>query len=177
MTKGFPWAAKVRLVELICRGASSRSASGEIGVSAPSALEWWRRAAVTELQLVSDGVGGLRGSWPGDVVGERTVRGALSIEERSAIATGCFHKRSVTAIAASIGPDKSVISRETRRNRSPDGVYRAAIAHRAAAARRARPKLISQMLCAESDRDTELAAGDTFEAQRAGLGAVFVTFD
>jgi IS30 family transposase len=186
MTKGFPWAAKVRLVESICRGASLRSAAREIGVSAPSALEWWRQAAVMELQLVSNGVGGLRGSWPGDVVGKGTVRGALSIEERSAIAAGCFHKKSVTAIAASIGRDKSVISREIRRNRSPDGIYRAAIAHRAAAARRARPKpfklvtntrlcqlietwmddgwspkLISQMLRAESDRDTEQVSHET----------------
>lgn len=186
MVKGFSWAAKLRLVELICRGASLRSAAEEIGVSPPSALEWWRHAAVMELQLVSSGVGGLPGSWPGDVVGKGIVRGALSIEDRSAIAAGCFHGRSVTAIAASIGRDKSVISREIRRNRSPDGVYRAAIAHRAAAARRARPKpfklvsnprlcrrieiwmddgwspkLISQMLRAESSHDTEQVSHET----------------
>ena len=39
-----------------------------------------------------------------------------------------------------IGRDKSVVSREVRRNSGADGVYRAALADRAAAAKRCRPK-------------------------------------
>ncbi|MFS3130855.1 IS30 family transposase [Nocardioides sp. Bht2] len=140
MVRGFSWVDRLRLVELVCRGVSLRSAARVVGVSRTSALQWWRDAAVMELQLRGGRGGGLDGGWPGDVVGTGTQRVALSIADRSAIAAGCFHRRSVSAIAASIGRDKSVVSREIRRHRSPDGVYRAAVAHRAAAARRARPK-------------------------------------
>jgi transposase, IS30 family len=193
MSKGFPWAAKVRLVELICRGASLRAAATQVGVSAPSGLAWWRQAAVSELPLVGGRSGGLSGGWPGDVVGHGVVRVALSIQDRAAIAAGCFHQQSVTAIAASIGRDKSVVSREIRRHRSPDGVYRAAVAHRAAAVRRARPKpfklvndtglcrrietwmddgwspkLISRMLAAEPDTATPATAGT--ETGETGAG-------
>jgi len=194
--------AKERLVELICRGASLRSAAGVVGVSAQSAHEWWRQAAVVELQLSQGGRrGGLPGEWPADVPGVGQHRRALSIEDRVAIAAGCFHRQSLSAIAASIGRDKSVVSRELARHRSRDGVYRAAVAHRAAGVRRARPKpfklaanpglcrrieewmdqgwsprLISQMLAWESDRETDRVSHETiyralYVQTRGGLRA------
>jgi IS30 family transposase len=43
-------------------------------------------------------------------------------------------------IADLLGRDKSVVSREVRRNRSVDGCYRGPVAHRVAAHRRRRPK-------------------------------------
>lgn len=201
MTKGFPMASKVQLVELICRGSSLRAAADLVGVSAPSALAWWQQAAVMELQLTKGRNGGLLGAWPEDAPGQGQQRRALTIADRSAIAAGCFHEQSVAAIAESIGRDKSVVSREIRRNRSPDGVYRAAVAHRASAVRRTRfqefklvlyphlcrkieewmdqgwsPKLISQMLAAESDRETDRVSHETiyralYVQTRGGLKA------
>jgi IS30 family transposase len=201
MTRGFPVAVKDQLVELVCRGSSLRAAAEVIGVSAPSALDWWRHAAVMELQLSKGRNGGLPGAWPTNGYGQGHHRKVLTIEDRSAIAAGCFHQQPVAAIAASIGRDKSVVSREIRRHRSPDGIYRAAIAHRAAGVRRARPKpfklvthpglcrriegwmdegwspmLISQMLAQESDRDTERVSHETiyralYVQTRGGLRA------
>jgi transposase, IS30 family len=186
MTKGFSVADRERLVELICGGLSLRDAARAVGVSAPSALCWWRDAAVMELQLRKSKVGGLPGLVPPDLPGSGQQRRALCIADRSAIAAGCFHRQSLPAIAASIGRDKSVVSREISRHRSPDGVYRAAVAHRAAAVRRERPKefklilhphlcrriegwmgygwspkLISQVLAAESDRETDRVSHET----------------
>jgi IS30 family transposase len=156
MTKPFPRAAREQLIELICRGASLTSASAVIGVAPSAALEWWRQAAVMELNLRA-GLGGLAGRWPGDDPAVKASRRRpLTIEDRSAIAAGCFHHRSVTSIAASIGRDKSVVSREVQRHRSPDGIYRAAVAHRAAGVRRARPKpfklVVNTHLCRRIER-------------------------
>ena len=47
---------------------------------------------------------------------------------------------SLSRIAASIGRDKSVVSREVRRNRAGDGEYYAAIAHAQAYRNARRPK-------------------------------------
>lgn len=184
MAKGFPRVAKEQLVELICRGLSLRAAAGVVGVSAQSAHDWWRQAAVVELQLGHSRRGGLPGTWPPDAPGSGQQRRSLTIEDRVAIAAGCFHGQPLAAIGASIDRDKSVVSREIARHRSPDGVYRAAVAHRAAGVRRARPKpfklgvnpalcrrieewmdqgwsprLISQMLAQESGRESGQESG------------------
>ena len=56
------------------------------------------------------------------------------------IAVGLRCGLTITQIAAMIGRNKSVVSRELGRNRSPDGSYWAPIAHRAAHEQRRRPK-------------------------------------
>ncbi|MFT4127769.1 MAG: IS30 family transposase [Gordonia sp. (in: high G+C Gram-positive bacteria)] len=64
----------------------------------------------------------------------------LTIEDRLEIAAGVRAKESVTAIAVRIGRDKSVVSREIRRNRCASGQYRVATANKLATVRRARPQ-------------------------------------
>lgn len=56
------------------------------------------------------------------------------------IQTGLSQRLTLARIGELIGRDRSVISREIARGRSPDGVYRAGFAERAARGRRARPK-------------------------------------
>ncbi len=56
------------------------------------------------------------------------------------IAAGVRHRRSYAEIGASIGRCASVVSREVRRNCGENGEYHGAVAHRAAAHRRRRPK-------------------------------------
>jgi IS30 family transposase len=72
-------------------------------------------------------------------------RRLLSIEDRAVIAAGLQRRAdgaevSLAQIGAWIGRDASVISREIRRNSGPDGTYHAALANRAAARSRQRPK-------------------------------------
>jgi IS30 family transposase len=64
----------------------------------------------------------------------------LSIDDRVLIAVGVHQNWTLQRIAEALGRDRSVVCREIRRNRSPDRVYRASVAHRAAAARRPRPR-------------------------------------
>jgi len=64
----------------------------------------------------------------------------LTSEDRAVIAAGWRAQWSLTRIAAEIGRDKSVVSRELRRHRGADGSYVGSLANRAAAQRRARPK-------------------------------------
>jgi IS30 family transposase len=64
----------------------------------------------------------------------------LSEAERIVIADRVREKASIQSIAAELGRAPSTISRETHRNRQPDGGYRPHAAHALAAARRPRPK-------------------------------------
>jgi IS30 family transposase len=154
MTKPFPVAAREALIDSICRGSTLTDAAGVIGVAPSAALMWWRQAAVMELTWTR--ARRLPGRWPADDPGLTAQRRRpLTIEDRVAIAAGCFHQGTLAAIAASIGRDKSVISREIRRHRSPDGVYRAAVAHRVAGLRRARPKTFKLLLHTELCRRIE----------------------
>jgi transposase, IS30 family len=91
------------------------------------------------LSLVAGARGGL-GSTPSDLVDSGGVRRPLSIDDRVLIAVGVHRRWTLQRIAEDVGRDRSVVCREIRRNRSPDGVYRASVAHRAAAGRRVRPR-------------------------------------
>ena len=89
--------------------------------------------------------GGLAGSAPGAVPGAGEADGErfrrpLSSEDRAVIAVGVREGWSLARIGAAIGRDKSVVCREIARNRSQDGRYWGAVAHRAAHERRRRPK-------------------------------------
>jgi IS30 family transposase len=64
----------------------------------------------------------------------------LSDADRAVIQAGLAWKLTLAQIGGMIGRDKSVISREVARNRGADGVYRSALADRAATVRRSRPK-------------------------------------
>ena len=64
----------------------------------------------------------------------------LSLEERISIMRGRDRGLGCTEISRQIGRDKSVVSRELRRNTNPDGDYHAGLAHRRALVRARRPK-------------------------------------
>jgi IS30 family transposase len=64
----------------------------------------------------------------------------LSQDERLLIADRLRDKASLRSIARQLGRPVSTISRETHRNRQPDGTYQPYRAHAMAPARRGRPK-------------------------------------
>jgi IS30 family transposase len=65
----------------------------------------------------------------------------LSIDDRVLIAVGVHQRWTLQRIVEALERDRSVVCREISRNRSPDGVYRASVAHRVAAGRRPRPRI------------------------------------
>lgn len=139
--RGVPIAAATResLIELTCAGSSITAASRSLGVSHTSAVRLWRRFGHVELTPVMGG-GGL-GPVPQDEQSAEPVqRRALTSEDRAMIQAGLRMGLSLAAIGELIGRNKGVVSREIRRNSSPDGQYRGCVAHRAAAYRRRRPK-------------------------------------
>ncbi len=135
----YPDAVRDRFVGLVLGGESVSSAARVLGVPVPTVERWWKAASV--------GVP-LRKGWRGG--GEFVVDPLppshgksgryLSDADRAVIQAGLAWQLTLSQIGAMIGRDKSVVSREVRRNSGADGVYRAALADRAAAAKRCRPK-------------------------------------
>jgi transposase, IS30 family len=93
-----------------------------------------------ELELAHGRHGGLVGPVPAELSGRGLARRPLSSEDRAVIAAGVRRGLSGVEIGVLIGRDKSVVSRELRRNAGTNGEYHPAVAHRAAAHRRGRPK-------------------------------------
>ena len=139
MPKRFPPEVRERFVDLVCEGLPLRGAARATGVSSTQAVVWWRQCGHMSLRLAAGGRAGL-GPVPTDVGERGRVRRALSLDDRVLIAVGVHQVWTLQRIADAIGRDRSVVCREVRRNRSPDGVYRVSVAHRAAAARRVRPR-------------------------------------
>jgi IS30 family transposase len=133
-------ATRERVIDLLCAGLSLREAGLAVGASRQAAWRWWGQCGRMELEVAHGRRGGLAGPVPVDVAGGGRVRRALSSEDRAVIAAGVRHNLSCGEIGVAIGRDKSVVSREVRRNSSTNGEYYAAVAHRAAAHRRGRPK-------------------------------------
>jgi IS30 family transposase len=127
---------RTRFVDLVCSGLSLTAAAAELGASNASAARWWQQCVGMTTQATRLG-GGLSGPVPDP--GSRGDR-FLTLEERAMIQMGLRQRLGVTAIAELIGRDKSVVSREARRNVGPDGNYYAHAAHRLAQQRRVRPK-------------------------------------
>jgi IS30 family transposase len=146
-----------------------------------------------ELVFAGGRRGGLVDPVPAAVPGRGAVRRPLSSEDRAVIAAGLRERWSYAEIGASIGRCRSVISREVRRNCGENGEYHGALAHRAAAHRRRRPKafkllerpglcrriegwmdqgwsprLIAQMLTAEQNEQNE--QNERNEAAGCGTG-------
>lgn len=139
MPKKFSAEVRELFVELVCDGFPLRAAARETGVSPTQAVAWWRQCGHMSLRLAAGGRHGL-GPVPVEVDRPDRVRRALSLDDRVLIAVGVHQAWTLQRIADAIGRDRSVVCREVRRNRSPDGVYRVSVAHRAAAVRRARPR-------------------------------------
>lgn len=175
-----------RFVELVCGGWSLSGAAIEAGVSPAQAVVWWRQSGRMELRFAAGSSGGLQDPSPPDSVGCGSVRRPLSSEDRAVIESCQRAGMTVTRTAELLGRNKAVVSKELKRNTSPDGIYRGRVAHRAAASRRARPKkfklvenpglcrrieawmdegwspgLIAQMLARESVLETERVSHET----------------
>lgn len=138
MPKLLPRELREVFVRYMCEGETIRSAAARAGVSKSGAWQWWGECGHMELTL-RVGTRGI-GPWPADLPEEGRTRRPLSIDDRVGIAAGVKQGASAQEIGEDIGRDKTTVWREVRRNISPDGAYRAAIAHRAAARRRSRPK-------------------------------------
>jgi len=185
MARRFSSEVREAFVELVCGGVSLRTAAARVGVSPGQAVVWWRQCGHMNLPLAGSCRGGL-GPVPGDVCEPDRVRRLLSIDDRVLIAVGVHQGWTLERIARALGRNRSVVCREIGRNRSPDGVYRASVANRAAAGRRARsrltklalnpglcrrieawlddgwsPRLISQMLARDGARDTDRVSHET----------------
>jgi transposase, IS30 family len=135
-----PVRTRERVIDLLCAGLSLREVGVAAGVSGQSVWRWWGECGRMELALAHGRRGGLVDPVPVNDSGVGKVRRALSSEDRAVIAVGVRRKLSYLEIGAAIGRHKSVVSREVRRNISMNGEYHAAVAHRAAAHRRGRPK-------------------------------------
>lgn len=132
-----------RALEEVAAGASLRAAGAASGVSVQSVMRWWAKACPMTLDFATGNQerGGLLGPRPADdptVTSSR--RRPLTSADRAVIAAGLMEELPQVVIARMVGRDPSVVSREIRRNTGIDGVYRAPIAHVAAAQRRRRPK-------------------------------------
>jgi IS30 family transposase len=139
MPKRFAPGVRDVFVELVCGGSTLSEAAARTGVSAGLSVLWWRESGHMSLRLAVGRLGGL-GPCPPEVCGLGRIRRLLSIDDRVLIAVGVHQGWTLQRIADVLGRDRSVVCREIRRNRSPDGLYRASVAHRAAACRRARPR-------------------------------------
>src|SRR3954468_5013745 len=94
----YSYEVREKFVELVCGGASLRSATAGVGVSHGVGLLWWRACGRMDLQIVTDRPGGLRGTAPPPLPSmedgqHRQHRGGpvrrrrlLSSEDRSVIA-------------------------------------------------------------------------------------------
>ena len=70
---------------------------------------------------------------------EIVLVGRLTLDDRIAIRSGIDREQTFEAIGSSIGRHQTTVSRDVKKNGGRDG-YRPLVAHRAAAANRARPK-------------------------------------
>ena len=145
MPKVFGPEVRSEFFGLVCGGASLQTAARVCGVSGTQARAWWRASGLVEPQIAMGPAGGLPGTAPADVPGDRDLEGRrrrpLTAVERGSIAAALRLGHGYAEIAATIGRDKSVVSREVARNRGPDGSYEGAVAHRDAHERRRRPKV------------------------------------
>ena len=129
-------AMRERFVALVLGGESVSSAARLLGAPVQTVERWWKAASVG-VPLRKGRRGGVVDSLPPS---HGKSGRYVSDADRAVIQAGLAWKLTLAQIGALIGRDKSVVSREVRRNRGADGMYRAAFADRAAVARRARPK-------------------------------------
>ena len=134
-------------------GMSRRRAAKQVGVHERTTRDWERGVRKSNgRRLYPDGrvVGYARGVTT--IIGDPKAMSLsrvdkvlearfVSLAEREAIADLRRQGASVRAIAARLGRAPSTVSREIRRNGGAEGRYAPFTAHRAAAARRSRPKV------------------------------------
>ena len=143
-----PRALRRQFFDLVCTGIPVIQAERQLGVSRNVGRQWWRKAGAMRLL---NGKGDLGLAEPGDLNRPGGPGRRLSFDERIAIMRGLDAGRSPADIGAQLGRDRTVIWREVRRNRNPDGDYHARMAHARAARKAHRPKafkLTDNPICA-----------------------------
>jgi transposase, IS30 family len=148
LREGHP--GRVEYDQLRASGSSRREAAVAVGVHVRTARDWDHGVRkLNGRRLYPDGrlVDYARGTITSQPVPSELERVLdsrfLSLLEREQIADLRAAGASIRAVAAVLGRPASTVSRELARNTDPDdpdGAYRPYAAHRAAAARRARPK-------------------------------------
>jgi len=129
---------RARFQVLLAAGMSVAKASREVGINERTGYDWRRGVAKSRSVRVYPN-GRIVGPSGGSADREISAR-FLSEDERIQIADLRLAGASVRAIARALGRSPSTVSRELRRNASPNGDYRPHAAHRRARFRRARPK-------------------------------------
>ncbi|QZT58132.1 IS30 family transposase [Mycolicibacterium austroafricanum] len=140
MPSGFPtpWPVRRQFFDLVCAGTPVLEAERRVGVSRNVGSAWWRKAGAMVLRK---GVRATGLAEPGDRSRPGGCGHRLSYDERVVIMRGRDQGLTQAAIADQLGRDPSVISREIKRNRNPDGDYHAGLAHGRAAQNAKRPKV------------------------------------
>jgi IS30 family transposase len=134
MPKLFPPNTRTEFVDLVCAGMPVSRAAEFVGAARGSGDYWWAQSGQMTVNMGQ--VGGLADPAPSPEGPGR----ALSEAERGMIQMGRRRGLSYAEIGEVIGRHKSVVWREVKRNRSPDGVYYASVAHARAHQSRRRPK-------------------------------------
>jgi IS30 family transposase len=146
MVKLFPSNTRTEFVDLVCAGVGLERAAERVGASGTSGSRWWVQSGRMTVSMGPEG--GLVDPAPSESPGGR----ALTKVERGMIQMGRRSGLSYAEIGDAIGRNRSVVWREVNRNRSPDGVYYASVAHTRAHQARRRPKRLklveNEALCA-----------------------------
>jgi IS30 family transposase len=128
-------AKREHFMRLLGRGWTVAAARREVGVSRTTGNRWKNGYNLYRRGELVGFVAAL------DPVTERTISPRfLSAAERVEIADRLRAGDSIRTIAVALGRAPSTISREIRRHRRGDGVYRPFEAHRVAAQKRRRPR-------------------------------------
>ena len=140
MPSGFsvPMSVKREFFDLVCGGMPTTEASLQVGASRRTGLVWWRDAGGMKLRIGGDGLGGLASA--GDLTRPGGCGHRLSFAERYEIDRGLQAGLSYAEIGRRLERDRSVIWREVRRNRLPNGDYHALMAQARATQNARRPK-------------------------------------
>jgi transposase, IS30 family len=135
----YPRSVRREFFDRVCAGASLREAGRQVGVSIQTGWKWWHDAGSVQLR---SGTGSDTGvAEPGDRDRPGGPGHRLSFDERLAIMRGMDRGLKQIEIARQLHRDPSVICREIKRNRNPDGDYHAGLAHGRAAQNAKRPKV------------------------------------
>jgi transposase, IS30 family len=134
----YPRSTRREFFDRVCSGESLREAGRQVGVSIQTGWKWWHDAGSMHLRSGNRSDTGL--AEPGDRDRPGGPGHRLSFDERLLIMRGLDQGLKQVEIARQLDRDPSVLSRELKRNRNPDGDYHAGLAHSRAAQNAKRPK-------------------------------------
>jgi IS30 family transposase len=134
MDRYFSMLRRAPFFDAVVAGVPVERAAAVVGACRKSGRNWWAQSAGMTLKT------GRGGGFDTPTADAQWVGRGLTAVERGQIQAGLQRKLKQADIARSIGRDPSVISRELRRNKGPDGSYYGSVAHAKAYSRTPRPK-------------------------------------